>query len=59
MEEEEKKQELLAEEFEGDAGEVVKKPCAKRPGPRAPLTVTKETILAAIDREDVAYLRAN
>ena len=57
MEEEEKKQELLAEEFEGDAGEVVKEPCAKRP--HAPLTVTKETILAAIDREDVAYLRAN
>ena len=27
--------------------------------PRAPLTVTKATTLAAIDRGDVAYLRAN
>ena len=57
MEEEEKKQELLAEEFEGDAGEVVEEAYAKRP--RSPLTVTKETILAAIDCGDVEYLRAN
>ena len=55
--EEEENDELFAGEFEGDAVEVVKEPCVKRP--RAPLTVTKETILAAIDRGDVAYLRAN
>ena len=56
---EEEKKELFAEEFEGDAGEVVEEAYAKRP--RAPLTVTKETILAAIDpgRGDVEYLRAN
>ena len=41
-------------DFEGDAGQVVEA-CAKRP--RAPLAVTKETILAAIDRGDKDYLR--
>ena len=54
---EEDKKELFGEEFAGDTGAVVEEALAKRP--RAPLTVTKETILAAIDREDVAYLRAN
>ena len=52
---EEDKKELFAEEFEGDTGEVAEEALAKRP--RAPLTVTKETILAAIDRGDKDYLR--
>ena len=48
------KKELLTLQFEADAGAVVEA-YAKRP--RAPLAVTKETILAAIDRGDKDYLR--
>ena len=51
---EEDKKELFGEDFEGEAVVVVVEACAKRP--RAPLTVTKETILAAIDRCDKDYL---
>ena len=46
---EEDKKELFTLQFEVDAGEVVDA-YAKRP--RAPLAVTKETILAAVDRGD-------
>ena len=57
-EEEKKKGEVFVGECEEDVMvKEVKAPCAKRP--RAPLTVTKATILAAIDRGDAAYLRAN
>ena len=52
---EEDRKELFGEDFEGDTGAVMEEACAKRP--RAPLTVTKETILAAIDRGDKDYLR--
>ena len=55
--EEENKEELFAEDFKGDAVEVVEGASVKRT--RAPLTVTKATILAAIDHGDVAYIRAN
>ena len=51
---EEDKKESFGEDFEGEAV-VVEEALAKRP--RAPLTVTKETILAAIDRGDKDYLR--
>ena len=51
--EEDKKEDLFAGEF-GEEAVVVMEACAKRP--RAPLTVTKETILAAIDRGDKDYL---
>ena len=48
------KKELFSEDFEGEAVVVVEA-CAKRPRP--PLTVTKETILAAIDSGNKDYLR--
>ena len=51
---EQDKKELFSEDFEGEAVVVVEA-CAERP--RAPLTVTKETILAAIDSGDKDYLR--
>ena len=54
VEEEKKELFTVTLDFEGDAGEVVEA-CAKRP--RAPLAVTKETILAATDRGDKDYLR--
>ena len=55
-EEEEEKKFDLPPQIEAEAGEVVEA-YAKRP--RAPLAVTKETILAAIDRGDKDYLRLN
>ena len=52
LEVEEEKNDLFTEEFEGDTGVVVEEAYAKRP--RAPLAVTKETILAAIELLTVA-----
>ena len=58
--EEEKKErgnELFDIEAVGENDAKVVRAYAKRP--RAALKVTKETILAAIDRGEVGYLRAN
>ena len=54
VEEDKKEKDLFVGEFEEEVVAVTEA-CAKRP--RAPLTVTKETILAAIERGDKDYLR--
>ena len=53
VEEDKKEKDLFVGEFEEEVVAVTEA-CAKRP--RAPLTVTKETILAAIERGDKDYL---